>query len=131
MLSARETVMPMLAARRYVLPFTSSGVAISSQQSTRDALPELLRVLVDAGDEEHELVPAESRHQVVRTDGAAQPVGDLHEHRVADGVPGRVVDVLEVVQVAEEQDDPAGVLTAGVQPVPQPLHQQRAVRPAT
>ncbi len=61
---------------------------------------------VDVGDvftEHEELVAAGARHGVLVSSSLAEPPRNLDEHLVADGVTARVVDVLEVVDV-EEQD---------------------------
>src|SRR3712207_8718437 len=50
-------------------------------------------------------VAAEPRHQVVVPGGLGQPRRRLGQHPVADPVPVVVVDVLELVQVAEQQAD--------------------------
>ena len=60
-------------------------------------------VVVDAADEQGELVAALACQQVARPDDLAQPIGDGLENRVTDLVAMLVVDALEVVEVDEEQ----------------------------
>ncbi len=52
--------------------------------------------------EQHrELVAAHARSEVVLAQRRAQALGDRHEQRIAGGVPERVVDALEIVEVEE------------------------------
>ena len=51
------------------------------------------------GGDDRELVAAETRHHVVVTQAAAQPLGDHADQLVADRVAERVVDVLEVIEI--------------------------------
>ena len=52
---------------------------------------------------DHELVAAEPRHDVARTQRAAQPAADLHQQHVAGVVAQRIVDDLEPVEIDEQQ----------------------------
>ena len=74
-------------------------------------------------DQGQELVATEPRQQRVLVGAPAQPLGDGHEQRVADGVPEAVVDALEVVEVDEDDRDR---LRFGDR-VREPLAEQRAV----
>ena len=60
---------------------------------------------VQTGADEHELVAAEPGEQVAGAGDAADAARDLDEHLVAGGVPERVVDELEVVEVDVERGD--------------------------
>ena len=53
--------------------------------------------------EHHELVAAEARHEILRPQHLAQPVGDRAQQLVAAGMAERVVDLLELVEVDEQQ----------------------------
>ncbi len=53
--------------------------------------------------EHHEFVAAEPRHEVLRPQHLAQPVGDGAQQLVAAGMTERVVDLLELVEVDEQQ----------------------------
>ncbi len=55
-------------------------------------------------DQDHELVAAEAGDEVAGAHDSSEPRRDLDEHRVADLVTERVVDVLEVVEIDEGQD---------------------------
>ena len=60
-------------------------------------------VRVQARADEHELVAAEPGEQVAGARDVADPARHLAEHLVAGGVPERVVDELEVVEVEVER----------------------------
>ena len=53
--------------------------------------------------EHHELVAAEPRHEILGPQHLAQPVGDRAQQLVAAGMAERVVDLLELVEVDEQQ----------------------------
>jgi hypothetical protein len=78
--------------------------------ATLPATPLLLGQLsrlreVRAGQQDQELLAAEAVCEVERAQLLAQLVGDLLEHDVAYGVTSRVVDRLEVVEVADDDAD--------------------------
>ena len=76
--------------------------------SRRSALGDGQRLaLADAGEHERELLAAEPDGDVVLARAGAQQVGEAAEHVVAGRVPERVVDALEVVEVADRERDPA------------------------
>jgi hypothetical protein len=79
-------------------PADAEGGAERVQQPVGDR-QRLLRPGV--GEQDGELVAAEPRRQVVRSDVGAQPVGDGGEDAVTGGVTEGVVDVLEVVEIDE------------------------------
>ena len=53
--------------------------------------------------EHHEFVAAEPRHEILRAQHLAQPVGDRAQQLVAAGMTERVVDLLELIEVDEQQ----------------------------
>ena len=53
--------------------------------------------------EHHEFVAAEPRHEILRPQHVAQPVGDRAQQLVAAGMAQRVVDLLELIEVDEQQ----------------------------
>ena len=53
--------------------------------------------------EHHEFVAAEPRHEILRPQHFAQAVGDRAQQLVAAGMAERVVDLLELVEVDEQQ----------------------------
>ena len=54
-----------------------------------------------------EFVPAEPRDlataHCARLVFVCEPTGDLHQHCVADGMPERIVDFLEAIQIHRQQ----------------------------
>ena len=94
-------------------------------QQRDDPVRDLLAAaLVGVLEQHRELVAAQPRGQVGRTDAAADPLGGGDQDGVAGGVAGVVVDALEVVEVEEEHG--AGAARAG-QRLVQAAHEQRAV----
>ena len=53
--------------------------------------------------EHDEFVAAEARDEILRPQHVAQPVGDRAQQLVAAGMAERVVDLLELVEVDEQQ----------------------------
>ena len=53
--------------------------------------------------EHDELVAAEPRHEILGPQHLAQPLGDRAQQLVAAGMAERVVDLLELVEVDEQQ----------------------------
>ena len=53
--------------------------------------------------EHHEFVAAEARHEILGPQHLAQPIGDGAQQLVAAGMAERVVDLLELVEVDEQQ----------------------------
>ena len=51
----------------------------------------------------HEFVAAEPRDEILRAQHRAQPVGDGAQQLVAAGMTERVVDLLELIEVDEQQ----------------------------
>ena len=69
-------------------------------------LDELRRFLdIEVGEQDHELVAADPGDDVRVAGAGAQAAGHLDEQPVAVGVPERVVDVLEAVEVEAEDGD--------------------------
>ena len=52
--------------------------------------------------DDDEFVAAEPRHDVARTQRAAQPAGDFHQQHVAGIMAQRIVDDLEAVEIDEQ-----------------------------
>src|SRR4030095_2648700 len=63
-----------------------------------------VRVLLE---EDDELVATEPGHRVARATRPQDPLGDRHEHLVADLVAQAVVDELEPVEVEQQPREPA------------------------
>ena len=53
--------------------------------------------------EHHEFVAAEARHEILRAQHVAQPVGDRAQQLVAAGMTQGVVDLLELIEIDEQQ----------------------------
>ena len=85
----------------------------------------------DRVEDDPELVAAEARDGVARSERADQPLTDGDQQAVADGVPDALVDDLEPVQVEEHDRDRRGGPGVGRrQGVTDPVGQQLAVREA-
>ena len=73
--------------------------------------------------DDRELVPAEPCDRVAVSDGRVQSLGYLDEHAIAGLVTERVVDDLEVVEIAEQDRDDltraAGLRERVLEPVPE------------
>jgi hypothetical protein len=79
--------------------------------------------------EQHgELVAAEAGHRVARAGDQLEALRDLDEQLVTGRVAERVVDGLEVVEVAEQHRQRTRVPTVQGQRVLEPLTEQRPVR---
>ena len=61
----------------------------------------------DVGQDDQELVAAEPRHGVLLAHRVPDPLCHLAQEVVADGVTQGVVDLLEVIDIDEEDGDPA------------------------
>ncbi len=72
------------------------------------------RRLVGVGpvQDDGELVATQARHQVVATDDLANAWSDLAEERVSGLVPERVVDLLEVVEIDQQEGQAARLRAA-------------------
>ena len=91
----------MLAPRRNSWPEISNG---SDQHADDRARRRFDRARAIGGsDQHHELVAAEARHQSSGADRATQPIGRGAQQLIADRVAERVVDLLELVEVDEQQ----------------------------
>jgi hypothetical protein len=96
--------------------------------STFSATIEAPRLLLEAVEEDDELVAALARDGVLQADALGEAPRHLPQQLVADVVAERVVDVLEVVEVDEEHRDLAlGALRVG-DGMREAVLQQRAVR---
>ena len=78
---------------------------VALAQTVDDAPGETRRVLVrfDVLLEHHEFVAAEPRHEILRAQHVAQPVGDRAQQLVAAGMTQGVVDLLELIEVDKQQ----------------------------
>ena len=96
---------PTEAATSHLVPVERDGLLEGPQQAAGEVHG---AVLVDgAGEQDGELVAAEPGDGAGRADDALEPEGDLHEQAVALLVPERLVDLLELVEV-EDEDRGAG-----------------------
>ncbi len=91
----------------------------SASSAANDSTP------LGPADQDGELVAAQAGDDVVAAHGAHEPRGHALEQLVADGVPERVVDALEVVEVDEHHRDL--VARAGLERLAHLLAEQRAV----
>ena len=98
-----RNAMPMLVV---------TGTNFPSTQMPADNFSMSLRAIfcghggrIDVFDEHDEFVAAQPRDQIRFAHAFAQPPRESDEHRVADGVAQRVVDLLEVVDVQIQQRD--------------------------
>ena len=99
---ARSTT-PMLAVMRRPSAIASHG---SSRRAARTRSQQAsASASVGARHQQHELLAAGARDDVVGADLLAQQLGHAHEHAVAGLVPEAVVDRLEVVDVEHGQAD--------------------------
>jgi hypothetical protein len=89
-----------------------------------DLLGDLDRLVevVHPGDQHEQLVAAHPRHHVVQPDGLGDPRGDGTQHRIAGGMAEQVVDVLEVVDIAEQQAELASRLAVAAGGLLEPMH---------
>ena len=71
------------------------------------------RVVGEVAHEDTELVAAETRHEIVVAERVGQPRSDRRQQLVAEVVPERVVDLLEVIEVHEHHRE-APALGVGV-----------------
>ena len=58
--------------------------------------------LFDVGLQDDQFVPADTRHRVGRTYGAAHPVGNFRQEQIAGVMPQRVVDHLESIEIQRQ-----------------------------
>ena len=100
--------MPMLVLALSWLAFTS----VRQPDDLDDALSELLRAIrvVDARQKYRKLIAAETCHRVALADAILQPFGDEFQQPVAHRMTECVVDFLEVVEIQEEQGEPAAAI---------------------
>ena len=69
-----------------------------------------VRCLLDPGLDDRKFVTAQSCDQVGVADAAAQPACEGHEQLVADRMPERVVDGLEVIEIEIENGQPRAAM---------------------
>ena len=99
--------MPTLAPMNSSWPSIAKGCSRDSW--IRAAMPLDLVGALGVLDQDGELVPAKAGHGVRCAHPLVQPRGHLAQQLVAGGVPERVVHGLEVVEVHEQDGDPAPV----------------------
>ena len=87
-----------------------------------------VRTVPDALADDHELVPAEPRHRVLRPCSLLHAPCDDLQQLVAGAVPVGVVDLLEAIDIDHQQGDASAVPAATLEPVMQPGHGQHPVR---
>ena len=84
--------------------------------------------LVDALDQDRELVAAEPRARVLGPDARADPLGNHDQEIVSSRVAKAVVDGLEVVEVDEEHREEVASTCPTLDRMRDPLGEERAVR---
>ena len=88
---------------------------------------DLRALALQAGEQHHEFVAAEAGHGVLQTHAGFQARSDQSQHGVADRMAERVVDVLEVVEVEEQQGAAQIMALEQGDLLGQAVHQQGAV----
>ena len=96
-----ETAMPRLAVGEQLRVADSDRGAERGGEAVRH--PDRFLRVVEVAHDDHELVASVARHEVALAHRRDHAFSGRAQQRVADGVPERVVDVLEVVEV-DEQD---------------------------
>src|SRR5215213_708096 len=96
--SSGKTLMPMLQPMLSEAPSSSIG-SLSSLRIRRAHTRQ-------AAGHDHEFVAAHAHHQILPSDTGTQTLGDGLQQPVADAVPLRVIDVLEVIEVDVQQRQP-------------------------
>ena len=86
------------------------------------------RGLSDVSTEDGELVAAESSHGIARPEGPAQPLTNGHQQLVASVVSQAVIDHLEVIQVQEQNGDPAALGFGSPLDQTEPMQERAPVR---
>ena len=79
------------------------------------------------GDDDGELVAAQPRHDIGAAIDGQQLLGHKAQQRVAGGVPQRIVDVLEMIEIDDQQPDLAAALLGLRHSLRKPYLEQRAV----
>ena len=121
------SAIPTLALTKTSRPSSSNGVC--SAATIRSAASTADRGAGDLLDQHGELVPSQPRDREAGRERIAEPHADAAQERVAGGVPERVVDALEVVEVEEEHCDlRTRLLAAEDERVLDAVREQRAVR---
>jgi hypothetical protein len=75
---------------------------VSGTSITRTIFSHHVVALHDVTQDHGEFVARVTRDGVRRAHAAAQAFGHRHQHRVADGMAERIVDVLEAIQIDEQ-----------------------------
>ena len=79
-------------------------------------------------DQDREFVSAQVRDGIALTHERLEPPSDGREGLIADFVPERIVDELEVVDIDEQQGDQLACASPSRQRVSEPISKQRPVR---
>ena len=97
-------------------------------QSGDDLLRDVSRAaFVRAGKDERELVAAEPRHRIRLAQVGGDAPGDLADENVTGGVPERVVDLLEAIEVHHQKGERRGETSRRPQSLLETVQKQRAV----
>ena len=107
-------------------PVELEGLAHESDEAVGDA-PAVLGAS-DVGEQDRELVAAESCGQVVGSQRVGEAVGDRLEQAVTGGMAQRVVDRFEVVEVEDDEPHVTPVALGLLEHVVESLAQERAIR---
>ena len=92
--------MPMLMSTTTEVPSSRNGSATAARSSRASVLGPLPGAV---GNDHGELVTAQAAQQLSRAQPGQQPAGQLDQQPVAGGMAQRVVDHLEVVEIAQQQ----------------------------
>ena len=123
--SVGNSATPTLARSGPTFSMVSQGSA-SRCTSSRPLACATSRLL-DALEQDHELVATPAGHRVGCAHRTGQPLGDDHQHPVADLVPVPIVDRLEVVEVDEQECAATAAAAAAGHRMGEPLLEQPAV----
>ena len=93
--------MPMLAPIRSFSPAISNGLCMPPMMCRADV--RRFRKTAHRWEDDDELIPAEPGEQIVVARHFLKPLGDGGKQLVPNGVSQRVVDLLEVVQIDEQE----------------------------
>lgn len=98
--------------REPVLPVADVGGGNGRAQSFGDGK----RLLSIGIDEQHrEFLAAQTRHEIVRPQGAPADVGDPAQDQIAGGMAVAIVDLFEMIEIEQQQGHPLVVATGALQ----------------
>ena len=78
-------------------------------------------------DDNGKFIAAKAGDDIVRPDAATEPVGHSFEQGVANRMPERVVDLLELIEVQHQDGDAAVPCSRGANSIVQALPEEHAV----